>query len=82
MNQLPQIEYVELGVGGMTCEDCVATVAEALESVPGVKSAEVNLDERRATVAVDAGVEVDALTAAVRASGYNAFSRGRRRATP
>ncbi len=74
------IIYIDLGVGGMTCDHCVKTVAEALESIPGVKSAEVSLEKRSATVTATPELTADALTAAVRASGYNAFERRRRTA--
>jgi len=59
----------------MTCDDCIQTVTDALEAVPGVRSAEVSLEQRSARVAVDPSVEPDRLTVAVRASGYNAFVR-------
>lgn len=72
------IAYIDLGIGGMTCDDCVRTVTSALESVSGVVGADVSLAEREATVAVAPDVEPGALTAAVRASGYNAFVRRRR----
>ena len=74
------IRFVGLGVGGMTCDDCVRTVTGALESVPGVKRAEVNLAKRSARVAAGPSVDHERLTAAVRASGYNAFIRTDRNA--
>jgi copper chaperone CopZ len=70
-----QLRYIDLGVGRMTCDDCVRTVTAALESVPGVEAAEVSLEGRSARVAAEPSVETDRLTAAVRASGYNAFVR-------
>jgi Cu+-exporting ATPase len=70
-------QLVELGIGGMTCNDCVGTVAEALESVPGVSEAEVDLGRRSARVTAQPSVEPDRLANAVRASGYNAFVRSR-----
>lgn len=70
-----QLRYIDLGVGRMTCDDCVHTVTDALEAVPGVRSAEVSLEQRSARVAVDPSVEPDRLASAVRASGYNAFVR-------
>jgi copper chaperone CopZ len=70
-----QLRYIDLGVGRMTCDDCVHTVTDALEAVPAVRSADVSLEQRSARVAVDPSVEPDRLTAAVRASGYNAFVR-------
>lgn len=73
------IVYIDLGVGGMTCDDCVVHVAEALESVPGVETASVDLTTRSAVVTARPEVEAAALAAAVHATGqYNAFERGRR----
>jgi copper chaperone CopZ len=71
--------YIDLGVGGMTCDDCVVHVTEALESVPGVEDARVDLAARSAVVTARADVEGAALARAVRATGrYNAFERRRR----
>ena len=79
-NQEP-ITYIDLGVGGMTCDDCVLHVTEALESVPGVEDAKVDLASRSAVVTARADVEGSALSSAVRATGqYNAFERRRRAA--
>lgn len=72
------IVYIDLGVGGMTCDDCVDHVTGALQSVAGVELAEVDLATRSAMVKATPDVAADALTAAVRASGYNAFERRRR----
>ena len=74
------IVYIDLGVGGMTCDDCVATVTSALSSVPGVHHAQVDLERRSAVVEAEPHVVTDTLTAAVRATGYNAFERRRRSA--
>ena len=43
---------VDLSVSGMTCDHCVGTVRKALEAVPGVSSATVDLKGGRAEVAV------------------------------
>jgi copper chaperone len=76
------IVFIDLGVGGMTCDDCVVHVTEALESVPGVEAATVDLDSRSAVVTASPEVEAAALAAAVRATGqYNAFERRRRAAS-
>ncbi len=62
---------VELPVEGMTCNNCVRHVTEALEAVPGVEHAEVSLEEKRATVDVNDGVASrDQLAAAVQKAGY------------
>ncbi|GAC1668610.1 MAG: hypothetical protein NVS9B8_11050 [Candidatus Limnocylindrales bacterium] len=76
------IIYIDLGVGGMTCDDCVVHVTEALEAVPGVEDASVDLASRSAVVKARSDVETEALAAAVRATGqYNAFERRRRPAS-
>lgn len=73
--------YIDLGVGGMTCDDCVVHVTEALESVPGVEAVTVDLATRNAVVTARSDVEAAALATAVRATGqYNAFERRRRAA--
>ena len=66
-----------LSIAGMTCASCVARVEKALQAVPGVESAEVNLATERATVrAADAtGTAtplVAPLVAAVVRAGYQA----------
>ena len=74
------IVYIDLGVGGMTCDDCAVHVTSALSAVPGVRRAEVDLEHRSAVVEAAPDVASEALTAAVRAAGYNAFERRRRSA--
>jgi copper chaperone CopZ len=80
------IVYIDLGVGGMTCDDCVVHVTEALESVPGVEAVQVDLAGRSAVVTASADVDSTDLKAAVRHAGpafghnYNAFERRRRAA--
>ena len=76
------ITYIDLGVGGMTCDDCVVHVTDALESVPGVRQATVDLESRSAVVAANPDVPTAALAAAVRTTGqYNVFERRRRPAS-
>ncbi len=64
--------HAELVIEGMTCASCVARVSRALERVPGVERAQVNLATERASI--DAGPDVgdDALIAAVERAGYGA----------
>jgi Cu+-exporting ATPase len=57
-------------VSGMTCASCVARVEEALSSVPGVISANVNLASEKATVEYVAGTAIADLRRAVREAGY------------
>lgn len=81
MNSKEPIVYIDLGVGGMTCDDCVVHVTRALESVPGVEDATVDLARRSAVVRAQANVEGSDLAQAVHATGqYNAFERRRRAA--
>ena len=57
-------------VQGMTCATCVARVEDALKSVPGVVSVNVNLASEKATVEYLEGTEVSALRRAVKDAGY------------
>jgi len=66
-----QQETVTLSVEGMTCPVCPITVRTALEKVPGVENAEVDLDTRTATVVFDpVTTNVEALTAATTNAGF------------
>ncbi len=55
---------------GMTCASCVARVEEALSSVSGVISANVNLASEKATVDYIEGIEIASLRRAVKDAGY------------
>ncbi|GAI00054.1 unnamed protein product, partial [marine sediment metagenome] len=57
-------------VSGMTCASCVTRVEQALSSVPGVISANVNLASEKATVEYIEGVEIASLRRAVKEAGY------------
>ncbi len=57
-------------VGGMTCAACVARVEQALSSVPGVVSANVNLASEKATVEYVEATELADLRRAVKETGY------------
>ena len=64
----------ELLVTGMNCANCARHVTDALQSVPGVDSADVSLQEGRARVRWQAGSggRVAELLDAVSAAGYQA----------
>jgi Cu+-exporting ATPase len=47
---------VDIGVGGMSCASCVASLEAALRRVPGVAHVSVNLATERATINYDADV--------------------------
>ncbi|MFW6102102.1 MAG: heavy metal translocating P-type ATPase [Chloroflexota bacterium] len=57
-------------VSGMTCASCVARVEEALSSVPGVITANVNLASEKATVEYLEGTGLADMRRAVRDAGY------------
>ena len=61
-----------LKITGMTCDSCAVHVKEALEKVPGVRSAVVSYPQGTAQVAADLGTPLDTLTSAVGELGYQA----------
>ena len=63
-------QTVGIAIEGMTCASCVARVERALEAVPGVTSAMVNLATERATVTGSA--DAAALVQAIEKTGYDA----------
>jgi Cu+-exporting ATPase len=60
-----------LKIGGMTCQNCARHVREALQEVPGVEYAEVDLEAGRARVKEE-GADLNALVEAVGRAGYTA----------
>ena len=72
--KLPAAAPAELSVSGMTCNNCARHVAEAIQSVPGVQSATVTLENQRASVRWSPGVVPDISTAiaAIKKAGYDA----------
>jgi mercuric reductase len=62
----------QLKITGMTCDSCAGHVGEALEQVPGVKSAQVSYASGMANVILATDTPVQALIAAVDALGYHA----------
>ena len=67
----PTAGVLRLPVAGMTCASCVRRVEKALQALPGVRSASVNLATEEAAVQADASVGIDALASAVRQAGYD-----------
>ena len=62
---------ITLDVEGMTCASCLSRVEKALQRVPGVAKATVNLATQTATIG-GVGLEADALIAAISKAGYEA----------
>ncbi|MGA8939448.1 MAG: heavy metal translocating P-type ATPase [Acidobacteriaceae bacterium] len=61
-----------LRIQGMTCASCQIHVQKALQSVPGVDTASVNLMAHTAQITTTEPLDPNALITAVRNSGYNA----------
>lgn len=61
-----------LRVEGMKCHKCAGRVRGALEAVPGVESAEVDLEGKRATVRLNDSVPDEMLVGAVIEKGFEA----------
>lgn len=58
-------------VNGMTCASCVARVEKALQAVPGVESASLNLATERATVRATSATSLMSIHEAVENAGYS-----------
>lgn len=69
---------IELPVGGMTCQGCVANITRGLSKLDGVTEVNVNLVTKRATVQPDGTVDLAALEEAMKATitglGYEVLS--------
>ena len=59
-----------LQIEGMSCAHCVQHVKTALEGIAGVKSADVNLKEKSASVEHSDAVTLAAMKAAVEEAGF------------
>ena len=63
-----------LNITGMMCNHCVAHVKKALESVDGVSSVNVSLENNNATVTLAHPVDDATLAKAVTDEGYDVTS--------
>ncbi|MEN6494873.1 MAG: cation transporter [Thermoguttaceae bacterium] len=64
-------ETRQFAIEGMTCQGCVDTITQALTKLPGMQSAKVSLDEKKAVVVADpAQVPNEKIEAAIVAAGY------------
>ena len=59
-----------LVVEGMMCEHCAAHVKQALEALPEVKGAKVNLAEKTVEVKVSADISSETYAKAITDAGY------------
>ena len=60
---------IDLPIGGMSCQGCADTVADALNSVPGTW-ATVDLATKTARIRSRNPIDIDAYETAVRDAGY------------
>jgi copper chaperone CopZ len=58
-------------VTGMTCQNCVRHVREAIASLPGVRSAEVHLDSGAVDIETEREVSRGELSSALDEAGYS-----------
>ncbi|WP_281827246.1 heavy metal translocating P-type ATPase [Jannaschia rubra] len=65
-------DEVILSLPAIHCAGCIAGVERTLATVPGVRSARVNLSRRRVRIVTDPGAGPDAALAALDAAGYDA----------
>ena len=76
MNAAKEInsELFTLDIGGMTCASCVSRVEKALNRIPGVEAASVNLATEQAKIRLNlsSGVTIDSVIALVQKTGYDA----------
>jgi Cu+-exporting ATPase len=67
-------ELFTLDIGGMTCASCVGRVEKALDKIPGVEAANVNLATEQAKIRLkaDSEVNIDEILTLVQKTGYTA----------
>jgi copper chaperone len=66
------VKTMELKIEGMSCGHCRASAQGALEKVPGVHEATVDLAAGAGRIVADDDVAPSALIEAVKAAGYEA----------
>ena len=67
----PLKTVTKLGISGMTCGACTASVTESLEKVPGVENVVVSLITEEASVTHSNNISVESLKEAVEACGFD-----------
>ncbi|MGO9023514.1 MAG: heavy metal translocating P-type ATPase [Beijerinckiaceae bacterium] len=68
----PKESDLSVQISGMTCASCVSRVEKALRAVPGIRDASVNLATERAKISFSGKPPIAAMTAAIKAAGYEA----------
>jgi Cu+-exporting ATPase len=72
LENAPVPRFVDLAVSGMTCGNCARQVTEAIQSVPEVASATVQLEAGRATVRWQTQPNLAAVLGAIKEAGFDA----------
>jgi copper chaperone CopZ len=75
MSEMSTKEYT-LGVGGMTCNNCVNHVQTALSNIDGVSNVEVILAEAKAIINTESNIDKKILEEAVEGVGYSVHEPG------
>ena len=73
-NATADLGRIVIDVDGMTCASCVGRVERALQAVPGVKTAAVNLATERAEI-IGSDLDRSALVKAIEDAGYDVPTR-------
>lgn len=61
-------------IDGMHCAHCQAAAGKALESLPGVSKAKVNLEKKEAVLSLNGDVTDDAIRKVISEAGYTVTS--------
>lgn len=67
-------DFYTLDIGGMTCASCVSRVEKALNKIPGIEAATVNLATEQARIRVKQGspINIQGIIALINKTGYEA----------
>lgn len=58
-------------VDGMSCNNCVKHVSEALSEIPGVEHVEVSLEKAGATIQSSQDIDIEVIRTALDEAGYD-----------
>ena len=59
-----------IGIQGMNCNHCAASVEKALKAIPGVTAVTVDLAGKSATLTTETHIADDSITRAVTEAGF------------
>ena len=57
-------------IDGMMCKHCAASVKKALEALDGITLADVDLENKKATVSLSTDIANDVIEKAIKDEGY------------